>query len=207
VLKRNLLWTLLIVMVLAVGGFIAFLTVIPPFTVASPDTLVKAQIDLIPPLVGIADPATRALAERGRSIVLTSDCARCHVPPGPENQVPGMYLAGGMRFQTQTHGTVVSRNLTPDKETGLGRRTDADIVRALRSGVRSGVRSGNWTMSHTAMPWPGTASWSDEDIHAVLTYLRHLPPVRHAIPDPAPGRPDHADVTEASYGGRDAGKK
>ena len=202
-LKRTLRWSLLIVMVLAVGGFIAFLYFIPPFTVASPDTFVKAQVNLIPPLVGIADPATRALAERGRSIVLTSDCAGCHVPPGPENMVPEMYLAGGMRFQTQTHGTVVSRNLTPDKETGLGDRTDAEIVRALRGGVRSG----GWAMSPHAMPWPLTASWSDEDIHAVLTYLRHLPPVRHAIPNPAPGRPDNPDVTVAVYGGKDAGKK
>jgi hypothetical protein len=98
---------------------------------------------------------------------------------------------------------VVSRNLTPDKETGLGNRTDAELVRALRGGVRSG----GWAMSPHAMPWPLTASWSDEDIHAVLTYFRHLPPVRHAIPNPAPGRPDNPDVTVAVYGGKDAGKK
>ena len=61
-------------------------------------------------------------------------------------------------------------------------------------------------MSHEAMPWPLTTNWSEEDLHAVITYLRHIPPVRHAIPPQArtPGRP--AGV-EAAYGGQDAGKR
>lgn len=202
-LKRILKWTMLVVVVLALAGFVAFLYFIPPFTVAPPDTFVKAQAGLIPPLADITDPATKILAERGRYIVLTSDCAGCHVPPGPENMVPEMYLSGGMRFETKSHGTVVSRNLTPDRETGIGGRTDAEIVRALRAGVRSN----GWVMSHSAMPWPETSSWSDEDMHAVLAYLRHLPPVRHAIPEPAPGRPADPDVIEAAYGMKDAGRK
>ena len=42
------------------------------------------------------------------------------------------YLAGGaLKFQTP-HGTFISRNLTPDQETGIGRRTDDEVKRVLR---------------------------------------------------------------------------
>jgi hypothetical protein len=205
-MKRILKWTALVVGVLAVAGFIAFLFLIPPFTLVAPETFAKMQLDVLPSLDGITDPATRAIAERGRYLVLTSDCAGCHATPGPENAGPSMYLAGGMRFVTTSHGTVVSRNLTPDPETGIGRRTDAELKSALRGGVRAGA-AGGWAMSHGAMPWPITASWSDEEIHAVIMYLRHIPPVRHAIPDPAPGRPDNPQVVEAAYGGKNAGTK
>jgi hypothetical protein len=202
-LKRVLKWTLIAVVVLAAAGFVTFLYVIPPLTLLPPEDFVKMQKDVLPSLAGITDPATRALAERGQYLVLTSDCAGCHLPPGPENAVPAMYLAGGMRFVTHSHGTTVSRNLTPDRDTGLGQRSDDDITRALRGGVQPD----GWIMSHEAMPWPLTANWSDEDRHAVVTYLRHIAPVRHAVPPRGPDTPGDPAVAEAAYGGQDAGKK
>lgn len=206
-MKRLLKRTVMVLVVLALVGFIAFLYLIPPFTLMAPETFAQMQLDYLPPLDGIADPATRAIAERGRYLVLTSDCAGCHATPGPENAAPSMYLAGGMKFVTTSHGAVVSRNLTPDKDTGIGTRTNDELMRTLRGGVRGGAGSSGWAMSHTAMPWPVTSNWSEEDMFAVITYLRHIPPVRHTIPDPAPGRPDNAEVFEAAYGGHDAGKK
>jgi cytochrome c553 len=202
-MKRILKWAFIVVVILAAAGFVAFLYFIPPFSVAPPETFSKAQVDLIPAPVGVTDDATRLLVERGRHLVLTTDCAGCHFPPGPENMVPQMYLAGGMRFVTASHGTVVSRNLTPDKETGIGGLSDDDITRALRSGVRRDGRQ----MSPHAMIWPISANWSDEDIHAVIAFLRHLPPVRHAIPDPTSGKPADPKVIEEAYGGKSAGKK
>jgi hypothetical protein len=201
--KRILKWTLIAGFVVAVCGFVAFLYLIPPFTIAPPETFIKSQTDLAPSLARISDPATRQLAERGKYLVLTSDCAGCHFPPGPENMVPEMYLAGGLRFVTTAHGTVVSRNLTPDAETGLGSQSDAEIARTLRSGVRPDGRA----MSSHAMPWPLTANWTDEDRHAVLVYLRHIPAVRQAIPDPTDTRPSNPEIVEEAYGGRSAGVK
>jgi hypothetical protein len=81
---------------------------------------------------------------------------------------------------------VVSRNLTPDKETGLGARTDDDVKRVLRSGVYPDGRP----IPHNAMPWAQFSNWSDEDLHAVVVYLRHVKPIRHEIPPPGPGVAD-----------------
>jgi hypothetical protein len=39
----------------------------------------------------------------------------------------------------------------------------------------------------TPMPWGVYSNWTEEDRHAVVVYLRHLPPIRHQTPEPVPG--------------------
>ena len=75
---------------------------------------------MAPAVDGISRPG-RAGDRRARAVPGADGRVRgCHTTPGPQGPDPAMYLAGGMTFVTNTHGTVVSRNLTPDKETGLG---------------------------------------------------------------------------------------
>ena len=203
-MKRIVKWVALVVVILAACGFVAFLYFIPPLMSTAPEEFINGEGAMAPPVDGIADPAVRAIAERGRYVLLTTECTGCHVTPGPQGPIPEMYLAGGRTFVTAAHGTVVTRNLTPDKETGLARRTDEDVKRVLRSGVFPDGRP----ISHMAMPWAQFSNWSDEDLHAVVVYLRHIKPVRHEIPPPAPGTPDAIvpGAVEVVYGS-DAGKK
>jgi mono/diheme cytochrome c family protein len=203
-LKKILKWTLVAVVVLAAAGFAGFLYFIPPLTMVAPEEFVAEMKAMAPAMDGVTDPAERARAEHGRYLVLTNNCAGCHVTQGPQGPDPSMYLAGGMTFVTNTQGTTVSRNLTPDRETGLGGRTDADIIRVLRSGVYPD----GTPISHRAMPWSAFSNWSDEDLRDVIAYLRQIKPIRHAIPARQPGRaettvPGSAEVAFAS----DAGKK
>jgi hypothetical protein len=203
-MKRIMKWVALVVVVLAAGAFVAFLYLVPPLMSTDPQEFVNLEAAMAPAVDGIADPAVRALAERGRYVLLTTECTGCHVTPGPQGPLPDMYLAGGRPFTTNAHGVVVSRNLTPDKETGLGARTDDDVKRVLRSGVYPDGRP----IPHNAMPWAQFSNWSDEDLHAVVVYLRHIKPIRHEIPPRAPGVAD-ALVPGALEiaGGVDAGKK
>ena len=203
-LKKILKWTLVAVVVLAAAGFVGFLYFIPPLTTVAPEEFVKQMGDMAPPMDGVTDPAERARAEHGRYLALTNNCAGCHVTPGAQGPDPSMYLAGGMKFVTNTQGATVSRNLTPDKETGLGGRSDADIIRVVRSGVYPDGRP----ISHRAMPWAAFSNWSDEDLRDVITYLRHIKPVRHAIPARETGQADvlYPGATEVAFG-VDAGKK
>jgi Cytochrome c len=203
-MKRIMKWVALVVVVLAAGAFVAFLYLVPPLMSMDPQEFVNLEATMTPAVDGIADPAVRALAERGRYVLLTTECTGCHVTPGPQGPLPDMYLAGGRPFTTNAHGVVVSRNLTPDRETGLGARTDDDVKRVLRSGVYPDGRP----IPHNAMPWAQFSNWSDEDLHAVVVYLRHIKPIRHEIPPRAPGVAD-ALVPGALEiaGGVDAGKK
>lgn len=200
-MKRFLKWSAIVVVLLLVGGFCAFLYFIPPFFVSSPETFSKPEIDAAPGVADIADPGQRAIAARGRYLVVTGGCIGCHQTAGPQGPDYQKYLAGGLQFHTR-EGTFVTRNLTPDKTTGLARRSDEDVLRVLRSGVMPDGR----VTSYRLMPWGAYNNWSDEDRRAVLAYLRHLKPIAHQIPDPAPAVP-LADplALEAVYGGKDYG--
>jgi hypothetical protein len=180
-MKRSLKWTFVILLASAVAGLLVFLYYVPPFEATSPDAYVQREAGAAPGVEQIKDPAVRQIAERGRYLVVTSGCVGCHIMPGPQGPLYDMYLAGGMKMVHGRAGTVVSRNLTPDAETGLGKWTDEEIKLVLRSGIRPDGRQ----VFHRFMPWPAFSSWSEEDRHAVAAYLRTLKPIRHQIPDPS----------------------
>ena len=201
-MKRFLKWTALVVLLIAIGGFLTFLYVIPPFFTTLPEQFSQDVREAAPPIGDISDPAERFLAERGRYLVMATGCIGCHATNGPQGPDYSKYLAGGGLKITSKHGTYVSRNLTPDRETGLARRTDDEVKRVLRSGV---FPDGH-IAPYTAMPWANFSNWTEEDRHAVLVYLRHLKPVRHEIPEPISAPvPLPSDVVERDYGFKDYG--
>lgn len=182
-MKRTLKRAAIVLALVAVCAFLAFLYFIPPFLLIPPEQFQKDMAQAPPTVDDIADPGMREIAARGRYIVLTAGCIGCHVGNGSEGPDLTKYLAGGGLKTVRQEGTYVSANLTSDRETGLGRRSDEEVKRALRSGT---LPDGHVT-PHTAMPWANFSNWSEEDLHAVVVYLRHLPPVRREIPAPVPG--------------------
>jgi hypothetical protein len=70
-------------------------------------------------------------------------------------------------------------NLTPDKETGLGNWSEAQILTALRTGTRPDGRK-----LAPMMPWMAYAKLSDEDAKAIVAYLKSLPPISNKAPGP-----------------------
>jgi mono/diheme cytochrome c family protein len=198
-MTRILKWALLIVIIVAPGGFLAFLYFIPPFFVSPPESFSGPVIAAAPATGSIADPAARAIAERGRAIVMRAGCIGCHATNGSQGPDLSRYLSGGgLKFETE-RGTFVSRNLTPDPETGLARRTDQEVKRVLRSGV---LPDGHM-VPYTVMPWAAFSNLTEQDLHAVVVYLRHLPAIRNRTPEP-----DQTPVTfepgviERAYGGK-----
>ena len=180
-MKRFLKWAAAIVAVVALVGFLAFLYNIPPFFLTPPEEFGADMAKAAPPVDTIADPAQRAIAARGRQIVMNTGCLGCHATNGSQGPDLTKYLAGGGVKIFSKHGTFVSRNLTPDPETGLARRTDEEVKRVLRSGT---FPDGH-VVSYTTMPWGNFSNWTEEDRHAVVVYLRNLPAVKHRIPDPS----------------------
>jgi mono/diheme cytochrome c family protein len=110
-------------------------------------------------------------------------CNDCHTNPqyignpfagGPIVFNAAGYMGGGRSFGPG----VVSRNITPDIKTGIGRYTDPEIARLLRYGVHPTGRA--------MLPFMPFSDLSDEDLVAVISYLRSRPPIDHAVPDHAP---------------------
>lgn len=118
-----------------------------------------------------------SVISRGRRTTL-SLCNFCH-----QDSVPGAGEFAGQltpRPRTMAYGA----NLTPDPETGIGARSDAQILRAIRYNVAA---DGHRRLCEMA-PF-GHASLSDDDVCAVLAYLRSLTPLRRAIPASACAAP------------------
>ena len=122
---------------------------------------------------------------RGRVLTETLGCVHCHSPLDAQNRVlPGMKLAGGVKFRLVVWGERVSANLTSDNETGLGRASDEDLKRAITHGIkRDGTR-----MLPFPMGWPTYAHLTPADLNALIAFLRTLPPVKNQVPPPtSPG--------------------
>jgi hypothetical protein len=181
-MKKILKWIGIILGSLLVIAFFGFLYFIPPFTIAPPDAFSGPEGAAPPSLDAMKDPAKRAIAEKGKYIVTSTGCTNCHTPQGDKGPKWDEYLAGGNRLSEPHAGTVVSRNLTSDPQTGLARRSDAEVMRVLRSGVLTDGRQ----VSEILMPWGAFSNLTQEDRYAVVTYLRNLHPVKHTIPEPLP---------------------
>lgn len=82
-------------------------------------------------------------------------------------------LKGGWELSFPGFGVFRSANLTSDKETGIGQFTDAEIARSLRYGVGRDGR--------TLFPMMPFQEMSDEDLTAIISYLRTLPPVKNKV--------------------------
>ncbi|MFM9925046.1 cytochrome c [Variovorax sp. H27-G14] len=121
----------------------------------------------VPAPVASATPATAPAApadpvlERGRYLARAGDCVSCHTAPGKPA------FGGGLPMKTP-FGTIVSTNISPDPQAGIGAYTEAEFARALREGVaRDGHRL------YPAMPYPSFARVNDEDMHALFTFFRN----------------------------------
>ena len=119
---------------------------------------------------------------RGEYLVTIMDCGGCHtggaLAGAPD---PKLRLAGSdIGFGAPGLGVFYPPNLTPDQETGLGAWSEADIVKALRTGERPDGRE-----LAPMMPWRSYAALTEADAQALAAYLKSLPPVRHQVPPPA----------------------
>lgn len=136
-----------------------------------------------PPLHATTDSAMIA---RGRYLAFgPAHCAACHGPADVlahladnmelvkqaiEKEPP---LSGGFGYPLP-FGTMFFPNITPDSETGIGRYTDGQIARLLRYGVKPN--------GEALLPAMEYQNISDEDIVAILSFLRSQPPVRNPVP-------------------------
>jgi mono/diheme cytochrome c family protein len=129
--------------------------------------------------------------ERGSYLVngiLT--CGNCHTPRGPGGVFAmDKQLSGGPQEWDTPAFKVKGANITPDRETGIGSWTDAEIKRAMVEGVRP-----NGTQIAPIMPYGFYKVFSTADLDAVVAYLRSVPAVSNKVQASVYKAPLHAET-------------
>jgi len=118
---------------------------------------------------------------RGAYIMGTYSCGDCHTPgslygaPDTTRRFSGSELGW-----VGPWGVVYAANLTPDS-TGLAAWSEDQIVNVFKTGIRPDGRQ-----LAPIMPWMALSHMTDDDLHAIVAYLKSLPPVKHVAPKPVP---------------------
>lgn len=126
------------------------------------------------------------LAARGEYLAKLMGCPACHSTDAARP------YAGGLEGR-EAEGPWRAGNLTPHAATGIGSWTDAQIVAAIREGVRPDGRA-----LHPIMPYAYYRRLTDEDARAVVAFLRSLRPIEHAVPPLLPPPPPQAPQATAA---------
>lgn len=113
-------------------------------------------------------PEQIAEITRGEYLTKAGDCIACHTNT-PKNGIP---FAGGLPMETP-FGTIYAPNITPDNETGLGKWSDDDFIKAMRTGI-----SPSGKHYYPAFPYLYFKNVTIEDIKAIKAYLDSIPAVR-----------------------------
>ena len=124
-----------------------------------------------PPVANVATPPKSDQLKYGAYLVSVGHCLECHTPQVKGRLDMTKAGAGGRTFEGP-FGQSLSRNITPEATTGLGNWTDAEIERAVRTGV---AKDG----SHLKPPmaFANYAKVNAEDMRAILAYLKTLKPL------------------------------
>lgn len=122
-----------------------------------------------------------AVIARGKYLVYgPAHCSSCHVANFDDlvagDQGKQIDLKGGIRFPMGPLGAMYTRNLTPDATTGIGRYTDEQLFRMMRHGIRP---NGQASMPVLMPFW----KMADDDLVAVVSYLRSIAPVENNVPE------------------------
>ena len=158
-------------------------------------------------------PTVQEITARGKYLVNSMGCHDCHSPklmgpkgpyPDPDRLLSGhpadeplppldpkanpgwANLTMGLTAAHGPWGISFAANLTSDA-TGIGDWTEEQFKRAMKQGLYKGIEGSRPLLP--PMPWQNFAEVTDEDIHAIFTYLKSTKPVANVVPAPIPPAP------------------
>jgi nicotinate dehydrogenase subunit B len=122
------------------------------------------------PVADVQVAGTAAQIARGEKLAQT--CVSCH---GPDNHLPLAGVNFAARFPLPPMGTLYAPNLTPGGN--IDGWTDGEVIRTIREGIHKNGRS------LLIMPASSYRNLSDDDVQAIVAYLRLQPPTGEPTPD------------------------
>lgn len=139
-------------------------------TAPTATTATTADPANVPPVVKRDTLAGADLVKRGEYLTRAGDCVACHTA---DKSRP---FAGGLPISTP-FGTIYTPNITSDPDTGIGRWSDGDFVRAMHEGIgKSGERL------YPAFPYAEYTKVTNDDVLAIRAYLNTVAPIHYTPP-------------------------
>lgn len=158
-------------------AIVAYLRQVKPVKREMPEAVYRMPLPASygPRVESVPDVPRSDKVRYGKYLADIGHCMECHTPMEKGHLNMAMIGAGGRTFEGPW-GESVSANLTPDKETGLGEWTDEQIKTAIATGVRA-----DGTKLRPPMAFAYYENIKDEDLDAIVAYLRSLEPIRNDV--------------------------
>ena len=139
---------------------------------------------------GVSTATAETPVERGGYLVnAVMACDGCHTPRGPQGFDMSKRFSGGSQLFDELAFVVKGSNITPDKDTGIGSWSDADIKKLMRDGIRP-----NGTPVAPQMPYGFYKILTDSDLDAIVAYMRTIAPVKNEVQAPNYKAPMQASI-------------
>ena len=149
-----------------------------------PDFPINLLINTIPSKAeSTALPSKDDQLSYGKYLVNASACSECHTNIIKGKPIEGMEFAGGREFNFPGPKKIISANITPDKETGIGYWTEESFVNKFKS-FEDRTKLQDYKSPkdfQTIMPWNMYAGMDSSDLKAIYAYLKTLKPIKNKI--------------------------
>lgn len=170
-----------------VESVVAYLDNLPPIRNKLPETQVPFPASFLirsapQPAGSVKAPPRGDTAQYGAYLVGIASCATCHTPADKGKLIEDLRFAGGRRFDFGSV-SVVSANITPDPETGIGSWTE-DYFKQRFTLHRAYLEKGSPKVGpeqFTIMPWLNLCQLEPDDLSAIYKYLQKQPSIRNKV--------------------------
>ncbi len=130
-------------------------------------------------------PAASDKVKYGEYLTNAASCIECHTPATRGQIEKGKEFSGGRYFPFLDGNNIVSANITPDKETGIGNWDEAAFIQRFKAFDKSLNHASDSVKAdefNSIMPWSKYSQMKDEDLAAIYAYLRTLKPISNKVP-------------------------
>ncbi|MGE5220202.1 MAG: hypothetical protein ACM3SP_24635 [Chloroflexota bacterium] len=155
--------------------------------------VIATAFAIVPPRSVLAETEAELIA-RGRYIATAIQGCGCHTREksdgskdenwhyaGSPNPTPPAGPPANAGWSSLRWKKIYARNITPDPETGIGKWTEVDFIRAMRTGITPDGR-----LLDTQMPWNAFQKITDRDLKSLWAYLRTIKPIKNMPPQNIP---------------------
>jgi hypothetical protein len=171
-----------------VQSLVAYLNSLPPVRNSLPATQIDFPVSLM--MKGVPRPVTEPVQTPDRSnkqlygeyLVTMGGCETCHTPAVRGQLDATKRFGGGRRFGSGDH-VVVSANISPDRQSGIGDWSlDRFQQRFYKHKEHAGKpRTDADPEKFSVMPWENLSQLPPEDLEAIYGYLKSRLPVENKV--------------------------